>query len=353
MSRETDTMTCRRAFDVDLVACLLDRSRPEWEAFRDHYPTCPDCAAEVRAWTELQAELAPAHPAPARLLRYQDEPTSLPAEERHAIRDHVAVCAPCRDELHMLRTTDLPALVRAGTAASAPAGAPLPARRPRRGRRGIGGRLRALLWHPAFAYALVLLLVVPALLPTLAPRRDVARPGPAAPAEPGAAVVGREAREGAAPMAARKAATPEAYRPLAEQQATPSAEGRAASALADRAAARSRVDQAAPASPPVWPRLDMTPGSSQLVVAASPGLILALPVPGDAATAGAAELRIHDAADRRELREEHFGPPTRRVTMRVPAGWLEPGRYVVELWLGDTKPAVTATLDVAARSAAN
>lgn len=326
-------MTCRRAFDVDLVACLLDRSRPEWEAFRDHYPTCPDCAAEVRAWTELQGELAPAHPAPARLLRYQDEPASLPVEERRAIRDHVAACAPCRDELHMLRTTDLPALVRAGTAAAAPAGTPLPARRRRRERRGIGARLRALLWHPAFAYALALLLVVPALLPTVVPQRADA---------PRARSDAAYRREEAAPRTAMKAAAPDADRPpLAAQQraAAPAAEGQAAPALADRAA---------PAAPPVWPRLDLTPGSSHLVIAASPGLILALPVPGDAATAGAAELRIHDAAGRRELREEHFGPPTRRVTMRVPADWLEPGRYVVELWLGDTKPAVTATLDVAA-----
>jgi hypothetical protein len=86
------------------------------------------------------------------------------------------------------------------------------------------------------------------------------------------------------------------------------------------------------------------------VIAASPGLILTLPVPGDAATAGPAELRIRDGAGRRELREEHFGPPTRRVAMRVPGEWLVPGRYVVELYAGGDRPVATATLSVVARA---
>jgi hypothetical protein len=28
--------------------------------------------------------------------------------------------------------------------------------------------------------------------------------------------------------------------------------------------------------------------------------------------------------------------------MRVPGDWLEPGHYVVELWVGDETPAATA-----------
>ena len=46
-------MDCRRAFDVDLAAFLADARAPEWAEFRAHYPGCPACAAEVRAWTEL------------------------------------------------------------------------------------------------------------------------------------------------------------------------------------------------------------------------------------------------------------------------------------------------------------
>jgi len=57
-----EAMACRKAFDVDLVACLLDAGRPEWTEFREHYPRCPECAAEVRTWTELQSSLAPPHP---------------------------------------------------------------------------------------------------------------------------------------------------------------------------------------------------------------------------------------------------------------------------------------------------
>lgn len=346
MSRESETMGCRRAFDVDLVACLLDRDRPEWEAFRDHYPTCAECATEVRTWTELQTELAPAHPEPARLLRYEDDPAALRSQERHAIREHVAACAACRDELHMLRTTDVAALVRAGTSAVAPAASPAPVRRrrPRAARRGFGTRLRGLLWHPGFAYALAVALMIPAL----APYRDVLVPAPRSADEAGRARE-VEARKVDAAAPARVA---DHDRPGQALDDAP-AEAPSAAMEAFRAAPSApKAGSARPDAPPqaVWPRLDMTPTSSHLVIAASPGLILTLPVPGDAATAGPAELRVRDAAGHRELREEHFGPPTSRVAMRVPGEWLVPGRYVVELYTGGDRPVATATLNVAART---
>jgi hypothetical protein len=330
MSRETERMGCRRAFDVDLVACLLDRDRPEWQDFRDHYPTCPECASEVRTWTELQVELAPAHPAPARLVRYQDAPASLRAEERHAIREHVEACTACRDELHMLRTTDLPALVRAGTAVATPlrTSAAVPPRR-HAPRRRLGSRLRAFVWRPGVAYALALLLLVPAL----APYRHVLVP--AAPPE-------RRTVRLAPHGELRRAARPDLALGDAAAPEPP--------ATAALEAKTRRAEEQAPAAPAVWPRLDLTPSSTHLVIAASPGLVVTLPAPGGAVTAGPAELRIHDATGRRELREAYFGPPTSRFALHVPSVWLEPGRYVVELYVGDEKPAATATLDVAARS---
>lgn len=334
MSRETDTMGCRRAFDVDLVACLLDRNRPEWQAFRDHYPTCPACAAEVRTWTELHAELAPIHPAPEALVRYEDDPEALRPGEREAIVAHVTACPACRDELRTLRATDLPALVRAGSAAAGPVPARAVVPRARR-RRGLGARLRAVVWHPGFAYATALLLLIPAL----APYRNLVVPTPAS----------RDALhdEAAAerPVARREAEL------AADTAVPPAAPAQRADAAAVGEAYVAGARSTATSVPLPWPRLDMTPDTNHLVIAASPGLIVALPVPGDVATAGPATLVVHDPAGRRVLREEYFGPPTRRVTMRVPGEWLRPGRYVVELELGGEAAVVAATLEVVAAPA--
>ncbi len=42
---------------LTLAAFVIDPRDPTWAEFREHYPTCPDCAGEVRAWTELHVEL--------------------------------------------------------------------------------------------------------------------------------------------------------------------------------------------------------------------------------------------------------------------------------------------------------
>ena len=62
-------MKCRRAFEADLLAVV--RAEGGDAEFLAHYPTCPDCAAEVRVWGELDGMLrtgaspADAHPEPA------------------------------------------------------------------------------------------------------------------------------------------------------------------------------------------------------------------------------------------------------------------------------------------------
>src|SRR5262245_50395732 len=151
-------MACRKAFDVDLVACLLDAARPEWSDFREHYPRCPECAAEVRTWTELQASLAPSHPGPEELSRFERRANDLPPEARKAIAAHIATCRPCRDELRALRSFDPRTL--AGADASAPA-------RTRRWWRPVG----RLVLHPAsaFAYGMALALIFPSVAPELRP----------------------------------------------------------------------------------------------------------------------------------------------------------------------------------------
>ncbi|MBM4247481.1 MAG: hypothetical protein FJ148_27450, partial [Deltaproteobacteria bacterium] len=95
-------MSCRRAFEVDVPAFVLDPRDPAWDGFRTHYPRCADCAAEVAAWTALQTTLAERHPEPEDLLRWNDAPEALAPDARTAIARHVERCASCRDELRAL-----------------------------------------------------------------------------------------------------------------------------------------------------------------------------------------------------------------------------------------------------------
>jgi hypothetical protein len=95
-------MSCRRAFEVDVPAFVLDPRDPAWDEFRAHYPRCAACAAEVAAWTALQPTLAERHPEPEDLLRWNDTPDALGPDARAAIARHVERCASCRDELRAL-----------------------------------------------------------------------------------------------------------------------------------------------------------------------------------------------------------------------------------------------------------
>src|SRR5205809_876519 len=145
-------MSCLRAFDVDLADFVASSARPEWAEFRAHYARCAECSAEVRAWTELHLLLQPpaAHPAEELLLRFETERGLLPAAERRAVEEHLARCPSCNDELAALRRFDFAALEPKAAAAAEP-------------RPSFAERLRRLVLHPAFAYAIVLLLLYPAL----------------------------------------------------------------------------------------------------------------------------------------------------------------------------------------------
>jgi hypothetical protein len=172
-------VSCSRSYEIDIAAFLEDASAPELAEFREHYPVCAECAAEVRAWTDLDALLRAArpqaaddHPAPARLLAYRDESAAVDPAERERIARHLAGCPSCRDELGALGTWD--AAYRPAAVVSAADAPPLAyrvrpglAREPSSpGRRRLAdwlARLRDLVLHPAFAYALVLLLLYPAV----------------------------------------------------------------------------------------------------------------------------------------------------------------------------------------------
>lgn len=185
-------MSCRRAYDIDLTAFLADPRNPAHADFREHYPRCAECAAEVRAWTEVESLLrAPdAHPAPEKLLRLEEDRDALGAVERAALEDHVAQCASCRDELAALRGFEPHAATASGRAHAG-------------GTSALGALLaglRGLLVQPAFAYALALLFAAPTVYRLVTSDSDLLRQTPvesAAKSEP--AVESRE--EQAAPAA--------------------------------------------------------------------------------------------------------------------------------------------------------
>jgi len=352
-------MACRKAFDLDLVACLLDADRPEWTDFRDHYPRCADCSAEVRTWTELQASLAPPHPSADDLYQFEVDGPGMRLEVRQTILAHVTKCRSCRDELRALRTFDSAALPASATVSPAP---PVPEPRRRR-----WPSLRGLLLHPAFAYGIALAVAYPTIAPRLRPivvEQVKALEGRWEPPPRPAGVGTTESqRPGAAtpplaaapppPTALRDAPAEEpAFGLRADADERPALLARRKEeAEADLSAAAPMVKSAdAPEERTAganddWPVVVLTANREVAVYRPVEGLMLRLAPPRSlpAMPAGLAWMRVRDAAGRRELREQQMGNPGSNAEMRIPTSWLEPGSYRAELVLGDdTRPVVTA-----------
>jgi hypothetical protein len=279
-------MTCRRAFDVDLAGFLRDPRAPELAEFVDHYPRCPDCAGEVRAWTEVHLGLGASHPAPADLLAFQDG--TLSEHARAAVQQHVAGCPSCAEELRAVRRFD------AGTTESIRADPEAARPTPR--------RLARMLWHPAVAYGVALLVVASAVLQ---------RRGEVTPA------VRVAAREAAPPLAAPRL---ELAVPPPEAAREPGEDSRGAGAAP---AAKSSQPTSAPPTllPGRAPTLDLRSQS------------ITIPLPPALGTASGLEVRIRDEAGKRELLQR-FDAPTREgvVVAQLPTGWLAlGGAWEVEL----------------------
>ena len=337
-------MSCRRAFDLDLADFVASSARPEWAEFRAHYARCAECSAEVRAWTELHLLLQPpvAHPAEELLLRFETERDRLPAAERRAMEEHLAHCVSCNDELAALRRFDFAALEPKAAASPAPP---------------FGALLRRLVLHPAFAYAIVLLLLYPALEGRLSPPARQAVREDRTPAIAGLAdksvpaeEVRRKPAEPAAP--ANLARSEDAMYARARKE-TEAGSGRAASERdvdsTTRAASLEKAERLygkldAAAEPAGWKTLALSPPGAPVDVAArdlGAGLVLTLPVP-EAARSGTIEVRVLAADGAREMRER-FAGAAERVAMRLPAVWLAPGTYTAGLWRLDATPSAAET----------
>jgi hypothetical protein len=391
-------MSCRRTQEIDLMTFLSDGSGEEFAAFREHYPSCDECAAEVRAWTELHLLLAggrsgteAAHPAEEQLLRFEERPETLPAEERRAIEAHLEFCRSCPDELRALRGFDFASL-GASPAAKTPAW--------RRWLETFPEQARNLLWHPAFAYALVLILLYPIVTrewrdSTQAPR------APDIPVLEEGSFVEPEARKRSALSDAveRDYATPEArfeYRtapasepsppPRAAMEREPAAlERERLGALAqersglgkpsrgfsteEAAEANRAPKESLPRAGRVAPAaLRMAKQKRADAVAAQPGLAsfgavettaltleqdglaelygsdvreglrLRLPVSSLAREGTRIEVRVLGPEGRRELRERfQLRANQTYVELDLPAGWVSAGLHSVELRLFETE----------------
>lgn len=381
-------MICRRTQDVDLASFLAEPRADEFAEFRAHYPVCADCAAEVRAWTELHLQLRDpeAHPEPRLLLAWQDEPASLAPERRSALARHLEACASCRDELRALRAFDPAA---AAAAVAAPGDAVL---------ERIGAIVRRILWQPALAYALVLLLLIPlvldrwgeveepAPLSTEAPvleskleaRRDQPRGLQSIAAREAAPKPAREKKE-VAPPAEHLPSAPVPPAPvLAKSQPDDQPEQR--QRLARRSASGFAAEEARPyagalagrgpaeAQPEPEPAAEMESralafddmaaaessrdiGRAAALAPAKPGLAwtregdslaVEIPVPPLRAGEYEIEVRVLHSDGRRELVERLSAQAeSETATLRIPAAWLGsgPAVHAVEVTVPGDPPA--------------
>ena len=320
-------MSCRRAFDIDLTAFVADASGPEWADFRAHYPGCAECAAEVRIWTELHETLRAgaatpsSHPAEALLVEYAERADTLAADDLRSIEHHVAACRLCADELTTLRKFDFAALGPAAAAQVRPAAWQRGASAARGG--GLAGatrRIGRVLVHPAFAYAVVLLLLVPVLV----------RERGAQPARPGAMskrMRDDERKDIPADYPERDKA---ASAPRERLAAAPPAAAGASDVPANRLASNARpADLSLLAGTPAEIRASDIDRSLRLRVSLG----------GDAWWHGRLQMRMVGPDPGRELRQQIDGPTAVRsdadaapqLDVNVPAEWLVPGSYVVEV----------------------
>jgi hypothetical protein len=334
-------MSCRRALEIDLADFLAEPVLAEFAEFRVHYPGCAECSAEVRAWTEVVAllrESAPsgngAHPEPALLLRYEERDAALPAAQRTEIERHLASCATCREELLSLRSFPFEVL------------AVRPADPPRHETIAWLSRLRALVLHPAFAYALVALLLWPAGLTLMSgrvqerePPSDLALALERVPPEAGQplARIAPPARQVAELQVVEPSIVAAAERQRRAALPVEIEEVRKLEPGAAAYAAAAGVEATAEERRPLEPE----PFAARTELAASPAPAPALRfvVPVGLRRSDAIEVRVRDRLGTRELRERVRAPWQSPLTIRLPADWPPGTRYSVELRaLGEEGP---------------
>lgn len=333
-------MRCRRAFAADLTAVV--RGEAADAAFAAHAAGCPDCDAEVRVWRELDgllragAPAAPAttHPEPDVLVAFVDAPARLAADVRVDVDRHLGGCRACADEVRTLRRFDADAL--AGRSAIMPSDA-VPRRR----------GLARLVWHPAFAYALLALVLVPLAreqlrhVPPETRLVDARRAAPAAPAyakapasqpapAPAAAPADDQMRRAESKAEAR-AATNEQAATRAKRALPQEPEVEGAPSLHDLAGSlggESTEHDGVVAAPRVVELRAETPTIIPYALGAG-GVVLRIVPPAELGS-GAVDVRVRGRAGSREL-AQRVAERANAIAVPIPPQWLVPGDYVVTL----------------------
>lgn len=385
---------------LDLAAFLAGEESPEVRGFRDHYPTCPACSAEVRAWMEVHAGLNPPlaenqHPTEELLLQFESQPDRMSGVARTSVETHLKTCASCRDELHSLRSFDFsildrPVADRLASTRQVPAKLAW--------LKSFLAPLRAVLVHPAFAYGLVLLLLLPQLSslspelsrygPGTEPKTVQERPIAAAPPQSeGAIEAERIESERRDETAVGRMADEKMPRRMREMPAEADAirAGRPSSPPAPRGAVRSfsgsgggyvarkkeglsqeetdrlgKKDADASLQQRGY-REDSTgneigdagaPPAKQLTIQMDPSGQNNIPMQGmlggatlhikpqQPITLGSdVAIRIKSADGRRELREIHTASrQDGSLELKIPPGWMPDGPYSLEVWPLDALP---------------
>ncbi len=374
-------MSCRRAHEIDLLEFLDAPRRADFAGFCDHYPRCADCSAEVRAWAELRGQLAshapatsfpaPPHPGAELLERFERAPAELAPVSRRELEVHLGSCASCREELRALRQFTPDRLA---------ATAPPPAASGSGGKRRIWSRLLEIAWHPAFAYALVGVLLFPLLYrvvrdqrPTRAPVPDASKLAsePASPLVPGSPPALEPQGRAEAPRRELAKRSPAAL----EDRAGPSEEwvGAEAEGLSEPMAGRGEAlaPEASPAQPRFQgtrtrelqgamaelherdiyiPTLRLQRGGTSRAPASElrEGALLEVPLPRDH-PGGWAQARVVEESPPTRADAKQSQPDTprafdetraveprqRALVLHIPKEWLGPGRYRIDLELRD------------------
>ncbi len=148
------TARCVRALGIEINDYLDQPTAERWHEFAEHLSGCSVCAAEIRAWDALRAtQDSEDHPHEDVLLDYVDDRNSLEAQTIERVKAHLSLCASCRDEVAVLGKVRIESV-----------GESAEAHRPFAGMiADFLGRLRSVVWNPAFAYVLVAVLLVPTL----------------------------------------------------------------------------------------------------------------------------------------------------------------------------------------------
>ena len=157
---------CHKASEMDLAALLTEPQSPEWAEFQEHALRCESCAAEVSRWTQLEyrlrsmgQDIVTTHPSEKLLAQFHRRRESLSATDQDSIGRHLQICPACREELSLLTSFNF-SLLQKWVDEEKPAHAVM-AKQPTL-RESLVARLlevlRSLVFHPAFAYGVALLL---------------------------------------------------------------------------------------------------------------------------------------------------------------------------------------------------